>query len=301
MGMTTNGLTLPAKKVNHYQLNFMALPLLVLMVCCIARHCMSHWQPTLHSTSPLHVKQTGLNSPWERYSTRLDFTRQTSQDSSLWLKVTKMTLWVQEILARSRKIDVSDVVFRTDIYRLIATIAIIDSSAQGTVQEYSSIYKSDIALFGEANAIWINHTQPTILDPCCGYSPPNNTFPFSRLASTTPAGSTYTYLYHQINGTTFAEERWDSAEGTWTTTDYIVISYWNFMTICVSKDRENSISRHGRVNKLGGWAKELCTDTGVLNGASAYWFHLKTACISFKLAIYTYMQLFFLSNLKQII
>ena len=35
---------------------------------------------------------------------------------------------------------------------------------------------------------------------------PDNVFPFARLASVTTLDASFTYLYHQMNGTTFAEE-----------------------------------------------------------------------------------------------
>lgn len=39
---------------------------------------------------------------------------------------------------------------------------------------------------------------------------PNNLFPFPRLASVTLPDQSATFIYHQINGTTFAEEQWDN-------------------------------------------------------------------------------------------
>ena len=137
-----------------------------------------------------------------------------------------MAPWAPEISARFRiGIIVGELAFRSIVYSLTSTAAYPFLSNQKTVQDYSSIHQSDIALFGTNNAIWINHTQPIVLDTSFGVLPPKSAFNFSRLASTSMAGSTYTYLYHQINGTTFAEEQWDSAEGAWTATDYITISY----------------------------------------------------------------------------
>ena len=117
----------------------------------------------------------------------------------------------------------SELVFRTVIYELTSTVAYSSSSNLET--DYSSIQLSDLALFGANNAIWVNHTQPTVVDSSYGTLPPDTAFPFSRLASTSVYGSTYTYLYHQMNGTTFAEEQWDDTEGAWTATDYITISF----------------------------------------------------------------------------
>lgn len=54
-----DGLTLPAKQVNRYLMTFVTLLLLLLRVT--ARHCMSHWEPTLHSRPHLLVEQIGLD------------------------------------------------------------------------------------------------------------------------------------------------------------------------------------------------------------------------------------------------
>lgn len=99
------------------------------------------------------------------------------------------------------------------------------------IQDYNSIHQSDIALFGEAYSIWINHTRPVVVvqpdyvPPLVIPKPPDNAFPFARLASITLADESYSYLYHQINGTTFAEEQWDGILQAWTATEYIPISY----------------------------------------------------------------------------
>ena len=90
--------------------------------------------------------------------------------------------------------------------------------------DYSLIHRSDIANF-VSGFIWINGTQPAIptYDPNMTLSrAPKSPFPFARLASVT---SQYvTYLYHQINGTTFAEEQWDEIDGTWGPTQYIQVT-----------------------------------------------------------------------------
>ena len=53
---------------------------------------------------------------------------------------------------------------------------------------------------------------------------PNNTFPFARLASVTLADQSATFLYHQIDGRTLAEEQWDDISDTWLPTEHITIS-----------------------------------------------------------------------------
>ena len=89
-----------------------------------------------------------------------------------------------------------------------------------------SIHQSDIALFGSGvYGIWINGTQPALVT-FSGLIPalPSNEFPFTRLASISTADMTTTYLYHQINGTTFAEEEWDDGLRAWSSTEYITVS-----------------------------------------------------------------------------
>lgn len=91
-------------------------------------------------------------------------------------------------------------------------------------QAYSAVHQSDFALYGEFFLIWINHTNP-VVDGLGRSLPPENVFPFTRLASITLADSSFSYLYHQINGTTFAEEQYDITVGSWIATEYITISY----------------------------------------------------------------------------
>ena len=94
------------------------------------------------------------------------------------------------------------------------------SQTQG--DNYTWITQSDIATFG-TNFIWINGTQPVIAILGLGrLEEPKGPFPFTRLASGT--FSSTTYLYHQINGTTFAEEQWDDSESAWNPTEYINVS-----------------------------------------------------------------------------
>ena len=99
------------------------------------------------------------------------------------------------------------------------------------IQDYNSILQSDIAWFGEGYFIWINHTRPVVVvqdyfETTLGTpKPPDNVFNFTRLASITLADESYSYLYHQINGTTLAEEQWDGILQAWTATEYISISY----------------------------------------------------------------------------
>ena len=95
-------------------------------------------------------------------------------------------------------------------------------------REYTPINQSDIAIFGSSDigGIWINGTQPVPI-LTAGFNAatvPDNKFPFKRLASVTSTDNSASYLYHQINGTTFAEEQWDDALQAWLSPEYITVS-----------------------------------------------------------------------------
>ena len=96
--------------------------------------------------------------------------------------------------------------------------AVVEGS--GKDLNYSLISQSDVATVGRSDAIWINGTQPVTFEN----APPNISFPFTRLASVVSADQSMTFLYHQINGTTFAEETWDESLKTWAATEYITVT-----------------------------------------------------------------------------
>ena len=93
---------------------------------------------------------------------------------------------------------------------------------------YNSIQQSDIALFNTFYGIWINGTQPVLINnldlASVLVSLPVNEFPFKRLASVNSTDGSTTYLYHQINGSTFAEEAWDDKSQAWLPPEYIIVS-----------------------------------------------------------------------------
>ena len=96
----------------------------------------------------------------------------------------------------------------------------------GDYQNNSAIRQSDLATFGSSNfAMWINGTQPTFFDSDSSETTlPDNAFPFTRLASVTVADLSTTFLYHQINSTTIAEEQWDDSLNVWLPSVYITVS-----------------------------------------------------------------------------
>ncbi len=107
------------------------------------------------------------------------------------------------------------------------TSAVVVFQSSGT---YASMYRSDIAGFGtnSSGLIWINGTRPTFiaLNPESGVGGPtiDNVFPFARLASVNSADQSSTFLYHQINGTTLAEEEWDASSNAWLSSVNITVS-----------------------------------------------------------------------------
>ena len=117
------------------------------------------------------------------------------------------------------------------IIKLTSNVAEPFTTQNSEIPNYSSIHQSDIALFGEGHTIWINHTRPVVVahdfpeHPLGDPKPPDIVFPLARLASITLVDQSYSYLYHQINGTTLAEEQWDGILQAWTATEYISISY----------------------------------------------------------------------------
>ena len=88
-------------------------------------------------------------------------------------------------------------------------------------EEIDSIQQSDITLFGtDFDPVWVNGSRLARIQ---GQQPTEISsdiiFPFATLASVTLADQSTTFLYHQINGTTFAEEQWDYAEEAWLVSD----------------------------------------------------------------------------------
>ena len=74
----------------------------------------------------------------------------------------------------------------------------------------------------DQGAIWINKSQPVTED--LSLKMPQNTFPFARLASASTLDNQTTYLYHQMNGTTFAEEAYHASVGEWGEPTYINVT-----------------------------------------------------------------------------
>lgn len=110
-------------------------------------------------------------------------------------------------------------VLRMLVRRLIRTAAPL-----ATPESYTSIRQSDIAMFGTEYAMLVNGTQPGGLYGTPTDLLPDNAFPFTRLASVTLTDQSATFLYHQTNGTTFAEEQWNNSLKAWISTEYIIVS-----------------------------------------------------------------------------
>ena len=98
-----------------------------------------------------------------------------------------------------------------------------DSDNDDFPGNYSLFPQSDIVFPG----FWINGTRLALLQ---GYGAPNildsspNKFPFKRLAQVTPSESSITYLYHQMNSTTFSEEQFDYGLYQWLPPTYFTVA-----------------------------------------------------------------------------
>ena len=49
---------------------------------------------------------------------------------------------------------------------------------------------------------------------------PQSPFPFSRLASMVPTNGSHFFIYHQLNVSSFAEDRWDDSLGGWVSNSF---------------------------------------------------------------------------------
>lgn len=97
-----------------------------------------------------------------------------------------------------------------------------------------SIRQSDIALsngVGFNLTMWVNdtrlvtsHMDGTGSDSPVLPRPLANEFPFARLATVNSPDQEAIFLYHQINGTTLAEEQWSATLQDWVSTVYITVS-----------------------------------------------------------------------------
>ena len=71
--------------------------------------------------------------------------------------------------------------------------------------------------------LWVNGTSLSPIVGSSEYPFPNaqlaSPFPYSRLATTSPAGSTAFYLYHQVSTNTFAEDVWDVTLSAWSSSN----------------------------------------------------------------------------------
>ena len=115
--------------------------------------------------------------------------------------------------------------YATPSTELFREIIIILGFVPPSNKDYRSIHQSDVAAFGSYYSIWINGTQPVLIgEDDSNPSLPSSEFPFKRLASVTLTDGSATYLYHQMNGTTFAEEQWDDSLQNWVSTEYITVS-----------------------------------------------------------------------------
>ena len=94
-----------------------------------------------------------------------------------------------------------------------------------TASDFGSLQQSDMAVIMNnvgQDVFWINKGKPASVDSTTSML--KNTFPFARLASATTLDNQTTYLYHQMNGTTFAEESYQASVGEWGESTYISVT-----------------------------------------------------------------------------
>lgn len=112
------------------------------------------------------------------------------------------------------------------------------SSNAGRVHEVTSIIANlEVPIWGNYSSLrhsgllspgfWVNGTQLALLQSPVAFpvpdTTPNTTFPFTRFAQLLPSDGN-TYLYHQINVTTFAEEQFDFDQNYWVAPKYFSVS-----------------------------------------------------------------------------
>ena len=94
-----------------------------------------------------------------------------------------------------------------------------------TASDIDSLQQSDMAVIimnDQQDVIWVNKSKAEALHNTGNV--PKNTFPFARLASATTSDNQTTFLYHQMNETTFAEESFQVSMGEWGDTTYINVA-----------------------------------------------------------------------------
>lgn len=228
---SNNGSTSPVKKANHYRWSIVTLLILFTTMACFRHQPTLHsaipymsQTPTLHIAPPLRVAPTSLDILQERYSTYRLTPRQMAYPLSL---MTLLYLLTTRSILTAGEFHPNKCVLLILIYRKIFRELTFTADSRISLGNNSSIHQSDIALFGTSSAIWINGTQPqpALINPDnTAITLPDIEFPFARLASVTLADQSATFLYHQINGTTFAEEQWDNIMNAWLPSVYIIVS-----------------------------------------------------------------------------
>ncbi|KAL8899410.1 MAG: hypothetical protein Q9207_006216 [Kuettlingeria erythrocarpa] len=89
-----------------------------------------------------------------------------------------------------------------------------DSRVDYTPKNFSDIVLLSSKLGFDNHALWLNGSRLEGNTDLTSVGMPRTAFPFQRLAGTYAANSTKTYLYHQLDDSTLAEEFWDDAKST---------------------------------------------------------------------------------------
>lgn len=82
----------------------------------------------------------------------------------------------------------------------------------------------ETVLFRHVYGLWVNDTQLSNATTEGLEAPkPASSFPFTRLAGFSPLNSTYFFVYHQLNETAFAEDKWDILVQDWVSKDFTIL------------------------------------------------------------------------------
>ena len=101
---------------------------------------------------------------------------------------------------------------------ILCTVADLDPNWNHSASTRSSDLAAVDSQGDLAGVFWVNGTQLDVIAMAplgMQSTTPETRFPFPRLAVTPNSDMSSTFLYHQINSTTFAVEQWRSASGTW--------------------------------------------------------------------------------------
>ena len=108
------------------------------------------------------------------------------------------------------------------------------ATVQSPIFEVVDADHTDFCALGDGEVLWFNGSTPTILDSSDNFDlpVPNVTFPYRHFGSTYGVNATQTYVYHQVNDSTIAEEVWEKQSSLWQRSKNISIEVsWGWLTL----------------------------------------------------------------------